>query len=650
MWYATTLAVLISTPPRFTPLPITPEVATTEQKKPKRSVKSQRPHSQKPVEAAIQAAPESTAIETPVNGTPVKPVYEWDRTVSENAERANQALISRSPFPTPKNTTMQFPELCEFYNGLRELPVGRYAKLYVQRFWPVLLPVEDLDDFGNLKESFPSDVKITAEDGPLSQQLLLQLAGVGEYKFRLNDSRRPWKQQTVVFSELAVTDPTFWTLHPPIIDPKRLDLDAKRNQAYIKFARSHGYLPHEGQVEQEQSDMATATIAQSALTQSKEERDRNDRLQAELLAESRRREEEAKASAAKAQSDAARAIAAAAESKPSAPASDLVSTVGALVGIVNAIKPAPDNSLNEYLKLEQAREETRRKSEADERARLQKDADAARDRAERMQAQMIEDLKASRTAAAAQVPVTAPTEVEILEREVRKKALLKQLYGGGTAEEEKPDSLDKWAEILPHVAPVFQSIVHGIFQLGHAVVQGWQVTSYNAALGRNGAQPQPPTTMPQNAQQPAQAQPKPGEPMQPQQPPPDPAQQAIQAQWNQIMMGIQRLAPIMLNHLKKGKGGAELAEFVIENAEEERIAYDKIRHLADSLRQIGVAVEGANEIEQFINSARFVFQQIPPLWKKLETIPAMPQFLTEFYNYDQIREEEQRLAEQGEQG
>ena len=529
---------------------------------------------------------------------------------------------------------MKFPDLCEYYNALRELPVARYAKLYVARWWPVLLPVEGVDDYGNAKESFPNDVKITTEDGPLSERLILQLAGVGEYRFRLNDMRRPWKQQTVVFSEAEWIDPTLWTLHPPIIEPKRLDLDAKRNQAYIKFARAHGYLPREGEQEKEQADMAEATVVQTVMQDARAERARADQLQREALDRAEREARELKAASEKER--AAKPV------EPPRPTSDLEAMGGVIVSLVNAVKPNPDNSLSEYLKLEAAREETRRATDKAERDALRESASKERERVEKLQDEILADL---RKAPAVVTPPAPPTRRQMLEDAVAEQQLLKQLAGrGGPQQEEteKPSSIDKWLEAAPIIAPVISQFVGGIFQTIHFGLTTWQQISYNAALTKNGsAEPKPPTTM--------EKPPEPGKPLAPQGPTPTPEQQAQQAQWSSIMGSVQALAPYLIDSLDEGESGAEFAEFIIKRAPEKRTSYERIKHLADSLTMIGMTVPGASDLEKFMNAARFSFEKVPNLWAKVGTLPTMSQFLSDFFNYDEIlAEEEKRSATQTE--
>jgi hypothetical protein len=546
---------------------------------------------------------------------PQKPPYDWDRTIE-----------LKTAFPTPKNSTLRFPELCEYYNALRELPIARYAKIYIGRWWPVLLPIEGVDDYGNPKDSFPNDVKITVEDGPLSEQLLLQLAGVGEYHFRLNDMRRPWKQQTIVFSQAEWVDPTLWTLHPPIIDPKRLDMEARRNQAYIKFARAHGYLPREGEEQKEQAEMAQTAVVDSVLEDARRERARADQIQREALERAQAEAKEAKAQAA------------IKPAEPVRPTSDLEAMGNVITNLVNAVKPNPDNSLTKYLELEAAREETRRATEKAEREASRTAAMAERERADKLQSEILADLRAKATPTAPVAPIAPLTRRQMFEDAIAEQAAIKQLAGrGGHAEEEKPDKIDKWLEAAPIIAPIFQSVVGGFFQFGLAALNTFQVVSFNNALARTGGTPQPPTTM----QQP----PEPGKPIPPQAPAPTAEQIAQQQQWDLIMRGVTTLAPHLIRHKDKGKTGADLAEFVIENADEGRTSYDRIRHLSDSLERIGIQVPGGTDLEKFTNAARFVFEKVPVLNSKVLTDPTMPEFLRDFFDYDEIREKEQDALE-----
>ena len=152
---------------------------------------------------------------------------------------------------------------------------------------------------------------------------------------------------------------------------------------------------------------------------------------------------------------------------------------------------------------------------------------------------------------------------------------------GPGLDEHKPSSIDKWLDAAPLFAPVISQIVGGFFQTIHFGLTTWQTVAYNNALAKNG-EPKPPTTMEKTAE--------PGKPLAPQGPAPTAEQQAQQTQWNTIMSGIQTLAPHLIRFLDKGKSGAELAEFVIENADEQRTSYERIKHLADSLVMIGVQV------------------------------------------------------------
>jgi hypothetical protein len=482
-----------------------------------------------------------------------------------------------------------------------------------------------------VKDTFPNDVKIVAEDGPLSQQLILQLAGVGEYRFRLNDTRRPWKQSTVVFSELEVTDPSLWTLHPPIIDPKRLDLDAKRNQAYIKFARAHGYLPREGEEEKEKVDMANVTAIDTVLEDARKERERTDRLQAEALARAERDLKEAK-DANKAQPTPAKTGAAA----------ELESIGNVITSLAVAIKPAADTSLSDYLKLQTAREATEREREKAEREAAREDAKAERKRADDLQAQILSDLKEAnkpQPAAAIVAPPGPRTDVDVLEEMVKKQNLLKQLTGrGGSAAEEaveKPSNIDKWLEAMPFLAPIAQGFIQGCFQTLHFGLQTWQTISYNNALAKNGAEPKPPTNMETKTET--------GKPIPPQGPQLTPEQQANQQQFQAILMEVGRLIGPLQRALNNSKTGDEFAESMIDFTADGRADYDKVRNVAESLTRLGMSVPGQPGIDQFKNAAAYLFQQAnPAFYAKIATLPTFGAFLEEFYEYDKIAAEKQK--------
>lgn len=127
-------------------------------------------------------------------------------------------------------------------------------------------------------------------------------------------------------------------------------------------------------------------------------------------------------------------------------------------------------------------------------------------------------------------------------------------------------------------------------------------------------------------------------PQPPQPPPPSEQQTAFQQGFNQIMQKVVQIAPHLIRHLQKGKSGAEFAEFVIDNAAEEKADYLRVRGIAESLRSLGVTVPGDTDIQQFMAGCQIVFQQYPPLWNKVGTLPPseIERFLADFYNYDQI--------------
>jgi hypothetical protein len=482
-----------------------------------------------------------------------------------------------------------------------------------------LLPVDTMDQFGNAKESFPTDVRITAEDGALSQQFVLQVAGVGEYKFRLNDSRRPWAQQTVVFSELQVIDPSLWTLHPPIIEPKRLDLEAKRNQAYVKFARAHGYIPHEGAVEKEQADMATETVLTQLLQQNKQLTDQViSKPAAAPIPAVPSKSENGDGGAMRAMADVVTAIL---SREQPAPASDPMALVKGVVDMVKAITPAPDNSSAEL-----AKEVVKSKQASDDRMfQLQKEQlDNVR-----------QELKDARTAAAAPTAVVAApaprTDVDILEEAVKKQNLVKQLTGRASAAEEeaKPSNIDKWLDAMPFIAPIAQSLIGGVFQTFHFGLQTWQQISYNNAL-KNGGEPKPPTTM--------EKPPEPGKPIPPQGPPPTPEQQAQAQQMPLILGGVAKLIGPLQRALNNSKTGDEFAESMIDFTEDGRADYDKVRNVAETLTRIGMPVPGEG-VEQFKQAVGFLFQQFPAFYAKVVNLPTFGTFLEEFYRYDEIAAE-----------
>lgn len=607
----------------------------------------------KPADIAIQThpAPEPAATGpepvTPFDNppetaaTPAKPVYEWDRTQAEAEEQQKQLVISRTPFPIPNARTLPFDKFCEYWNALIKLPTGKYGRVYIRRWWPVLLPDEIEDPVSGLsKQSHPSETTLTSDAGPLNEERLLDAVGVGDYTMRLNDNRRGWTQGTILHCEMYRTHRDF-DKAAPLLDVKRLDWEDASNNRYIKWGQAKGVLPRPDQIRKETDEMATVT--ERAFTEAEQARARADQIQQEQLNRARADADAAKAETARVTAEAEQAKRQAEELKskvqPGTPAAELLSVVSSVATLAQSLKPATDNSLEKFLALEAQREETRRIEAKEERDAARAAAKEEKDKAERLQAEVI----ALKTAPPVTPTVTAAvpqTRRQMLEDAVAEQALMKQLGGrGGSAqaeEEDKPGRTERFLELAAPMVPVIQAFVQGIFSTAQYVVKTWGDVSYNNALSKNGGAPQAPTAMTQpNAEHPT-GQAATSGPIKPTDPPPDPVEQARQAQWKLITEGIVKLAPHLVRFLEKGKTGDQLADFIIENADEQRSAYDRMRHLSQTLEAIQIPAAGATDLEKFINACRFVFQQIPQLWAKVGTLPTMKQFLTDFYNYDEI--------------
>ncbi len=566
------------------------------------------------------------------------PPYEWDRTIAEKAQREEELRISRTAFPVPESKTLPLLKFCEYANALRELPVSKYARLYIRRWKPILLPEDKIDERSGLsRETFPSEkiLTISKDNVPLSERYIMSEIGVGDYTIRLNDNRQPFERATVVHCEKFAT-PRDWDMYPPVLDLRRLDWDEPDNQVYIKWGISRGHFKRPNGDEQEQSDMAQATVVETLTNDVRAERARTDQLQQEARERAEREAKEAKDALARAQATPAK------QPEPVKPTTDLEAMGGVIVSLVNAVKPTPDTSLTEYLKLEAVREESRRQKEAAERKETSDRAAAERARADQLQAEILADLRAKATAPPPVPAVVAPpptlaqqfTELETL------MATAKRIARGGRTEEEaadKPSSVDKWLEASQYIGPVVQQFFGGIFETAKYGLKIWGEKSYNEALAKNG-NPQTATAMTTDS--------KPA-PKKPEDPPLTAEQQAHQQAWNTVMSGVLKLAPHIIRYVKKEKTGAELALFVINHADNERADYERIRQMAKTLRSLGIQLPVVqDEVADFVNAARFVFQQVPALWKEVGDLEIMGQFLSDFYNYDEIlakaQEDEER--------
>jgi len=148
--------------------------------------------------------------------------------------------MKQAPFPpVPGNMKkIAIEPFCEYFNSLPILQ-HEHATIYVQRWFPVMKPVIWFDDFGKKHVEHPNCLKLYRERGPITEELLISKLGCGDYSFRLNDTRISIKGNanaaTVVYSELQTMRD--WAEHPPVLDPKDLDMDSPANTGYITWAR-----------------------------------------------------------------------------------------------------------------------------------------------------------------------------------------------------------------------------------------------------------------------------------------------------------------------------------------------------------------------------------------------------------------------------
>jgi hypothetical protein len=610
-----------------TAIPVTPEVEPAVKSKPKRSAKPKSEQPEQPQnhgESTIgtHPAPESA----PASNGAAKP-YEWDRTIEEDRQRAADDVVRRTLFPAPPAKTVPLDKFAEYWADLIKLPVSKYARLHVRRWFPVCLPEETEDSRTGLKrEGFPSEKSLTADFGPLNEQRILDEFGVGDYTIRLNDTRRPFEQATILHCEKFATRRDY-SNHPPDFKLIRLDWDDPSNSPYIKWAQSRGILPMEREHEKEQADMANEQIVSQLLNQNKQLTDQviNSKPATPAPAPAPApKSENGDGGAMKAVVD----LATAALNRPQPaipPASDPMVMVRGMVDIIKEIKPAPDTSATDLAKQVVAQ------------------AESANTRIYELQKEQMTSMRAEldrvRTPAATIAPPAPKTDVDVLEEMVKKQNLLKQLTGrGGSATEEaveKPSNIDKWLEAMPFLAPIAQGFIQGCFQTLHFGLQTWQTISYNNALAKNGAEPKPPTNM--------ETKPETGRPIPPQGPQLTPEQQANQQQFQAILAEVGRLIGPLQRALNNSKTGDEFAESMIDFTADGRADYDKVRNVAESLIRLGMSVPGQPGIDQFKNAAAYLFQQAnPAFYAKIATLPTFGAFLEEFYEYDKIAAEKQK--------
>jgi hypothetical protein len=650
LWYSATNQTYTLCALTWRPaIPVQPEATKPPKNKPKRSAKPKRDPTADPKnspadtaaahEPAGPPAIHDLVIVGPIAHPIGAPVAEWDRTVAEKAEQQRQRIISQTPFPPPPARTMPSDKFFQYWNELITLDVAKYARLFCQRWYPVLLPTEgdNVTGFGK-KEAYPSERRYDMSSGPLSEQRILETVGAGDYTLRLNDTRiRPFTQATIAYCEKFATMRDY-TQYPPQLDVERLDWSDPANAPYIKWGRSTGVLRDPEMIAEEKEQMAATTIQTELLGQVEKERTRADTIVNAELERTRSELAETKAALERAK------VTAAAPAAPAAPASsqasDLMSVVTSVATLASTLTPKTDTSFQHFLDLEKEREITRRGREDADRKRAEEEAGRERARADQLQQQMLTEAKEAHAApTAVAVPVTA---VQILEEEVKKQELLRQLNGGRRAtvhnEEDEPreSSADKWAAIITPLAPIIGQTISGMFNLAAHGLNVYSETKYNEAIKASGGEPRLPSHI-------KTGEPKPGEPLKPSPMPANPAVEQQQRAFGEIMRQVVKLVKPLKRALENGSGGAGFAQEIIESQfTDGRIDYDRIRGLPATLVAIGVPVEGAG-VDQFRDAVATCLTQIknaagvPETWNELSSIPTFAQFLEDFYNYDELK-------------
>ena len=136
---------------------------------------------------------------------------------------------------------------------------------------------------------------------------------------------------------------------------------------------------------------------------------------------------------------------------------------------------------------------------------------------------------------------------------------------------------------------------------------------------------------------------EPGKPIPPQAPAQTPEQLAQQQHIFVMLMALDEAAGDIGAAFGDGDSGADFAEIVIKY--KKRPKYDLIR----SLGQTGPTTF---DLEKFTNSIRFLLthpNRTPAIAKLAAEVldkPTFAQFLADFFNYDAIREEEQRKLDE----
>lgn len=503
-----------------------------------------------------------------------------------------------APFP-PIAPKTNFDTLADYWNNRLTAAQRRRGCIYLYRLHPKML----LAPGRGGRPVNANCEKFNEEDGPLTREAIRKRRRMGIYLLRLTQRVvKPYGE--ITNAEMEVHGDLSNADDMPILDVDNLDVEHPSNRDYIRILRSRGILKA-GDKEGEGEDMAASEVLGSIAGRA-----------IDVLAERGQQGQPQQPQSSPA--DPAAGVMGGKlvdllekqinQSRPVEQQGTVLDMVESLVKIGGLMKPeAPDfgpllasiEKTNQMM-LDLKEQEVRR---------AQADADRARTEAQQFRQALPQ-------------PKSIDEQWDELERSAKR-------FKRMTGEKDKDQEDEKEPAAAANPATGFMGILSNLpslFEKGVQMLSLYAVIKYNEKL-----QPGQFPMNPQTAQ--PDGQPAKPEVVQSQQQPQQTGDD-MQAAMQEILNQMERVRPLLLTALRRGKTGSQFAQQLVDLASEEEF---------EALKSISIQaqLEGQMRTLQGKEAIWVLIQQYPPIWDaelapgvKVSTQqPRLIQFLNDFFSY-----------------